>query len=134
MRTHETIAPRATLLYDRRMKSRLVSVSLVAVIVALIALIVILAVRQGANVSAPPAVELSDDDRSEAERIIRARINSLSPTAPKLGGKFDVQSVEWDARGAAHVTYGDGESTLEGIATVQTGSGRVKIEAFDVVD
>jgi len=116
------------------MNRRLLSASLVVVIVALIGLIIVLAIRQGEELAAPPAVELSDDDRAEAERIIRARINSLSPAPPKLGGKFDVSDIEWTNRGAARVTYGDGESTFEGLATVQTGSGRVKIEGFTVED
>lgn len=114
------------------MKSRLVSVALVAVIVALIALIGVLAMQRGAEVSSPPPVALSEDDRAEAERIIRARINSLSPTPPMLGGKFDVSAIEWDSRGAARVTYGDGESTFEGAAAVETGSGRVKISGFEM--
>lgn len=116
------------------MKRRLLFVSLVVVIAALIGLIVVLAIRQGAERAAPPAVVLSDDDRAEAERILRTRINSLSPTAPKLGGKFEVSDIEWNARGAARVTYGDGESTFEGLATVQTGSGRVRIDEFVVRD
>ena len=118
----------------RAMKSRLVSASLVVVILALVALIAVLAVRRGMEVSAPPPVTLNDDERAEAERILRARINSLSPTPPMLGARFDVESIEWDSRGRATVTYGDGESTLEGIATVLTGSGRVRVEGFEVKD
>src|SRR5688500_17074719 len=104
------------------MKSRSRVAVITVLIVALIALIVMLSIQRGAEVSAPPATILSVDDRAEAERIIRSRINSLSPTPPKLGGRFDVQSVEWDGRGRALVTFGDGESTLEGIATVLAGS------------
>jgi len=114
------------------MKSRLVSVALVAVIIALIALIGMLAMQRGVEVSSPPPVSLSQGDRDEAERIIRARINSLSPTPPMLGGTFDVDAIEWDTRGAARVTYGDGESMFEGTATVETGSGRVKISGFEM--
>lgn len=114
------------------MKIRLLPTALVLVIVALIALIVVLSVKRGIEVSAPPPVILSDTDRDDADRIIRARINTLSVTPPKLGGRFDVESIDWDDRGRAHVTYGDGESTLEGIATVLTGSGRVRVESFDV--
>lgn len=114
------------------MKSRLLSVSLVVVIIALVALIAILAAKRGAEISAPPPVELSTDERSEVERIVHARINTLSPVPPMLGGRFDVSSVSWDARGRAVVTYGDGESTITGVATVQTGSGHVRIESFEV--
>lgn len=114
------------------MKSRLVSVSLVVVIVALIALIAMLAVRRGEEVSAPPPVQLSDEDREEVEHVIRARINTLSPVPAMLGGRFDVSTIEWDARGRATVTYGDGESTFEGVATVLTGSGRARVGAFEV--
>lgn len=114
------------------MKVRPISIALVIVIVALIALIVMLAMERGAEISAPPPVTLSETDRDDAERIIRSRINSLSSTPPKLGGRFDVTSIEWDNRGRATVTYGDGESTLRGTATVLTGSGRVRIEGFVV--
>lgn len=96
----------------------------------LIALIIVLATQRGIEVASAPPVILSIDDRTEAERIIRARINSLSPTPPKLGGRFQVSTVEWDARGRALVTYDDGESTLEATATVKTGTGRVTIEGF----
>lgn len=116
--------------YILRMKLRPLSVSLMLLILALIALIVVLSVQRGIEVSAPPPVILSEDDRSEAERIIRARINTLSTAAPKLGGRFEVNAIQWDARGRATVTYGDGESTLHATATVRTGSGNVKIEAF----
>ena len=112
------------------MKSPARFAGIVIVIVALVALIAFLAVRRGAEVSAPPPVSLSDDQRAEAERIIRSRINSLSPTPPKLGGRFVVDGVEWDGRGRATVTYGDGESSLSGVATVLAGSGRVKVESF----
>lgn len=116
------------------MQRRLLSVSLIVVIAALIGLIVLLAVRRGEEISGPPPVQLSVEQRAEAERIIRARINTLSPTPPKLGGKFEVGDITWDSRGAARVRYGDGESTLTGLATVQTGSGRVKIEGFTVTE
>ncbi len=112
------------------MKLRPLSVSLVLLIIALIALIVVLSVKRGIEVSAPPAVILSDDDRDEAGRIIRARINTLSTAAPKLGGRFEVNAIEWDDRGRARVTYGDGESTLQATATVLTGTGHVRIEEF----
>jgi hypothetical protein len=115
-------------------KIRLLPLALVAVIVALIALIAMLAMERGVENSAPPAVEFSVDDRAEAERILRSRINSLSPVPPKLGGRFDVTSIEWDARGRIGVTYGDGESTFEGVATVESGSGRVKISGFEMKD
>lgn len=124
------IAPRGV--QSKPMRIRLLPTALTLVIMALIALIVMLAVQRGIEVSAPPPVILSDDDRDEAERLVRARINTLSPTAPKLGGRFEVESIEWDDRGRAHVRYGDGESTLEGIATVLTGSGRVRVEGFEV--
>ena len=114
------------------MRIRLLPTALTLVIIALIALIVMLAVQRGIEVSAPPPVILTDEDRDEAERLVRARINTLSPTAPKLGGRFEVESIEWDDRGRARVRYGDGESTLEGIATVLTGSGRVRVEGFEV--
>ena len=114
------------------MRIRLLPTALTLLIVALIALIVVLSVKRGIEVSAPPPVILSDADRDDAERIIRARINTLSPTPPKLGGRFEVETIEWDDRGRARVTYGDGESTLEGTATVLTGSGRVKVEGFEV--
>lgn len=116
------------------MKIRLLPLALVAVIVALIALIAMLAMERGVEMSAPPPVEFSEDDRAEAERILRSRINSLSPVPPKLGGRFDVTSVEWDARGRIGVTYGDGESAFEGVATVESGSGRVKISGFEMKD
>ncbi len=114
------------------MKVRLLPAALTLVIIALIALIVVLSVKRGIEVTAPPPVVLSDGDRAEAERIIRARINTLSTAAPKLGARFTVSSVSWDDRGRAHVTYDDDETTLEAVATVLTGSGRVKIEAFAV--
>lgn len=114
------------------MRLRLLPIALTLVIAALIALIVMLAVQRGIEVSAPPPVVLTDEDRDDAERIIRARINTLSPAAPKLGGRFDVESIEWDTRGRARVRYGDGESTLEGTATVLTGSGRVRVEGFEM--
>lgn len=114
------------------MPRRFVSLSLIAVICALVALIGVLTVQRAVEVSAPPPVVLSDDDRADAEHLIRARINSLSPVPPMLGGKFDVSSIEWDARGRAAVTYGDGESTFEAVADVQTGSGRVKVSGFAV--
>lgn len=114
------------------MKSRARFAGMLVVIAALVALIVVLVARRGAEVSAPPPVTLSDTDRDDAERIIRGRINTLSPVPPKLGGRFDVRTIEWDARGRAHVTYGDGESTLEGTATVLAGSGRVKVEGFEM--
>jgi hypothetical protein len=113
------------------MRIRLLPSALTLVIVALIALIAMLAIKRGVEVSAPPPVELSTGDRAEAERIIRARINSLSTVPPKLGGRFDVTSLEWDARGRATVTYGDGESTFRGVATVETGSGRVHVSGFE---
>lgn len=116
------------------MKVRLLPLALVVVIIALIALIAMLSIKRGAEVSAPPVVELSQGDREEAERIVRSRINSLSPVPPKLGGRFDVTSLEWDARGRVGVTYGDGESTFEGIASVESGSGRVKISGFEMND
>lgn len=112
------------------MRIRLIPTVLVVLIVALIALIVVLAVQRGIEVSAPPPIVLSQDDRDEAERVIRARINTLSSAAPKLGGRFEVSAITWDDRGRAHVTYDDGESTLQATATVQTGSGHVRIEEF----
>lgn len=112
------------------MKSRLISFSLIVVICGLIALIVMLALQRGIEVTSTPPVILLDEDRTEAERIIHARINSLSPTPPKLGGRFQVTAVTWDARGRALVTFEDGESTLEATATVKTGTGRVMIEGF----
>lgn len=119
-------------MYHSRVKIRVLPLALVAVIVALIVLIAMLAVKRGVELSAPPPVELSQDARAEAERILRSRINSLSPVPPKLGGRFDVTSVEWDARGRIGVTYGDGESTFEGVASVESGSGRVKISGFEM--
>ncbi len=116
------------------MKIRLLPLALVVVIVALIALIAMLSIKRGVEMSEPPVVELSQDDRAEAERILRSRINSLSPVPPKLGGRFDVTSLEWDARSRAVVTYGDGESTFEGVASVESGSGRVKISNFEMKD
>lgn len=112
------------------MRLRPLSVALVLLILALIALIVVLAVQRGIEVTAPPPEFVSDSDRSEVERIVRARINTLSASAPKLGGRFAVNAIQWDDRGRAHVTYGDGESTLEAIVTVLTGSGHVRINEF----
>lgn len=114
------------------MKVRLLPVALTIVIIALIALIVVLSVKRGMEVAAPPPIVLSADDRAEAERIIRARINTLSAVAPKLGGRFSVSSVAWDDRGRARVTFGDGETTFEATATVLAGSGRVRVDSFAV--
>ena len=114
------------------MRIRLLPIALTVVILALIALIVILSTRRAIELSAPPPIILSQDDRDDAEHLIRSRINTLSPTPPKLGGRFSVSSISWDERGRARVAYGDGESTLEAMATVRTGSGRVKVEGFEV--
>lgn len=121
-------------MYHSRVKIRVLPLALVVVIVALVALIAMLAMERGAEISAPPPVEFSETDRAEAERILRSRINSLSPVPPKLGGRFDVTSLEWDARGRIDVTFGDGESTFEGVASVESGSGRVKISGFEMKD
>lgn len=119
-------------MYHSRVRIRLLPLALVVVIIALITLIAMLSIKRGIEMSEPPVVELSQGDRAEAERILRSRINSLSPVPPKLGGRFDVTSLEWDKRSRAVVTYGDGESTFEGVAKVESGSGRVKISGFEV--
>lgn len=116
------------------MKSPARTFVLILVVLVLIGMIGMLAVREGIENASPPPAVLTVEQREEAERIIRARINTLSPTPPKLGGRFDVRAIEWSGRGAARVEYGDGESDLTARATVETGSGeRVRIGTF-VVD
>lgn len=116
----------------RPMKSRTYTVILVLIVLALIVLIALLTTRQGMENALPPPDTFTQEDRQEAERIIRARINSLSPIPPTLGARFEVETVEWDGRGTATVRYGDGESDVTARVAVQAGSGRVKLGEFVV--
>lgn len=120
--------------YSLRMASRVRTLSFFVLIVGLIALIVLLSIQKGIENVEPPVAVLTQEQRDEAERIIRARINTLSPNPPVLGGRFDVRMIEWNGRGRAIVTYGDGESTLKADVRVLTGSGKVKIDAFTIAD
>lgn len=122
---------RAWSYHANSMKSPVRTIAIVLVVLALIVLIGMLAVREGIENASPPPAVLTIEQRDEAERIIRARINTLSPTPPKLGGRFTVTEIEWDGRGTARVRYDDDESDLAARVSVEAGSGgRVQIGEF----
>lgn len=124
----------AYLPYDFSMQSRTRSVALFIIVIALISMIVMLAFRKGVE-NVTPSIVLTDEQRTEVERIIYMRINTLSPTPPTLGSKFYVRGIEWNGRGNAIVRYDDGESQLQGRALVEAGTGgRMKIEEFELMD
>lgn len=116
------------------MSIRLRTIGIFALVIALITLIGFLTLRQSERASAPEHVpSLTEEQKTEAERLLRTRINSLSPHPAVLGGRFEVRDIGWTMRGTATVRYDDGESMLTGEATVLVESGgRLRIGEFEV--